>query len=89
MRPMLVTLMLIVGLMVTADLAFASVYGSARVYVPGHIRDGFYIRPHFVSTPKLEYRVWPAEPGGVDPKPQQPLLEPAPATDQDKLGEPS
>ena len=87
MRPMLPALMLLLGLMAAADLALASVYGP--IYVPGHIRDGFYIRPHFVSTPKLEYGVWPAEPGGVDPKPQQPLLEPAPATDQDKLGEPS
>jgi hypothetical protein len=89
MRPMLAALTLAYGLIGMADLAFASVYGPGRIYVPGHIRDGFYIRPHFVSTPKLEYRVWPAEPGGVDPRLQRPLLEPAPATDQDKLGEPS
>lgn len=88
MRPLLVALMVMAGLMATADLALASVYGPGRVYVPGHIRDGFYVRPHFVSTPKLHYGVWPAEPR-VEPKPQPPALEFAPPTDPDKLGEPS
>lgn len=88
MRPILAALMVIVGLTATAERAFASVYGPARVYVPGHIRDGFYIRPHFVSTPKLEYGVWPVEPH-IDPKPQPPALQFAPGADQDKLGDPS
>jgi hypothetical protein len=89
MRSRLAALTLAYGLIGMADLAFASVYGPGRIYVPGHIRDGFYIRPHFVSTPKPEYGVWPAEPGAVEPKLQPPTLDLAPATDQDKLGEPS
>ena len=68
MRPMLAVLTLAYGLVGLTDLALASVYGHGRIYVPGHIRDGIYIRPHFVSTPKLDYRVWPAEPGAIEPK---------------------
>ena len=62
-----------------------------RIYVPGHIRDGIYIRPHFVSAPKLEYRAWPAEPRAVEPeaKPEKPpLLDLAPTPERSKLGEP-
>ena len=36
------------------------VYGS-RVYVPGHIPDGIYIRPHFVSARSWISASWPAE----------------------------
>lgn len=91
MRPMLAALVLAYGLIGMADLALASVYGPSRIYVPGHIRDGIYIRPHFVSTPKLDYGVWPAEPGVMEPKPgpQHPPLDLAPDKDRDKLGEPS
>jgi hypothetical protein len=39
------------GLLGTAELALASVYGSGRIYVPGQIRDGIYIRPHFIAAP--------------------------------------
>jgi len=89
MRPKLAALMLAYGLIGMADLAFASVYGAGRLYVPGHIRDGIYIRPHFVSTPKLDYGVWPAEPGAVEPKPEQPVPDFVPSPDNSKLGEPS
>jgi hypothetical protein len=86
MRPVFAALALAFGLIGAADFAFAS------IYVPGHIRDGFYIRPHFVSAPKLEYRAWPPERRAVEPeaKPQgPPLLDLAPTTDRDKLGQPS
>jgi hypothetical protein len=87
---MLAALTLAYGLIGLADLALATVYGPGRIYVPGHIRDGVYIRPHFVSTPKLKYGVWPAEPGAVDPKSPQPSpLDLAPGTGRSKLGEPS
>jgi hypothetical protein len=89
MRPMLAALVLACGLIGMADVALASVYGPGRIYVPGQIRDGIYIRPHFASTPKLDYGGWPTDPGVVEPKLQSPVLEPAPATEEDKLGEPS
>jgi hypothetical protein len=91
MRPKLAALMLAYGLIGMADLAFASVYGPGRLYVPGHIRDGIYIRPHFVSTPKLDYGVWPAERSLIEPEPnpQLPPLDLAPDKDPSKLGEPS
>jgi hypothetical protein len=90
MRPLFAALMLAYGVIGMADVAFASVYGPSRVYVPGHIRDGIYIRPHFVSAPKLEYRALPAERGVIQPKSDQPpaldlLLRKQPS----KLGEPS
>jgi hypothetical protein len=86
MRPMFAALVLAFGVIGIGDLAFAS------IYVPGHIRDGIYIRPHFISAPKLEYRAWPAKPGAVEPeaKPQgPPLLDLAPPPDRSKLGESS
>ena len=91
MRPMLAALMLAYGLIGMADLALATVYAPGRIYVPGHIRDGIYIRPHFASTPKLDYGVWPAERGvfGPEPDPQRPPLDLAPDKDGSKLGEPS
>jgi hypothetical protein len=90
MRPILAVVTLAYGLIGLADLALASVYGHGRIYVPGHIRDGIYIRPHFVSTPKLDYRIWPPEPGAIEPKLQQPPpLDLPPDTDRSKLGEPS
>ena len=69
MRPKLTGLVLAFGVLGLGDLALGS------VYVPGQIRDGFYIRPHFVSAPKQGR--WPkrsGEPGAEAP----PLLVPAP-----------
>jgi hypothetical protein len=88
---MLAALVLAYGLVGMADLALATVYAPGRIYVPGHIRDGVYIRPHFVSTPKPEYGVWPAERGVIEhgPVPQRPPLDLAPDKDRSKLGEPS
>ncbi len=48
--PRLVALMLALGMVGAAGTA------SATVYVPGYIRDGFYVRPHFVSAPERIYR---------------------------------
>ena len=28
---------------------------SAAVYVPGHLRDGVYTRPHFLDSPAIRY----------------------------------
>jgi hypothetical protein len=89
MRSMLATLALAYGLVGMAEFALATVYAPGRIYVPGHIRDGVYIRPHFVSTPKLEHGIGPVEPGALKPKPQMPLLQPAPLKDHGELGEPS
>jgi hypothetical protein len=81
MRSMFVALTLAYGLIGMADFALASVYGPGRIYVPGHIRDGIYIRPHFISAP--------AEPGALGPDAKQPLLDLAPGKKRDALGQPS
>jgi hypothetical protein len=86
MRRMLAALMLTFGVIGMADVALAS------VYVPGHIRDGIYIRPHFVAAPNVKYGIWPDESVGAQPssdRQRAPLLDPAPSLDRDKLGEPS
>jgi hypothetical protein len=83
---MFAALVLAFGVIGIGDLAFAS------IYVPGHIRDGIYIRPHFVSAPKLEYRAWPAKPGAAEPEAKRkspPLLDLAPPPDRSRLGQPS
>lgn len=89
MRPVLAALALAYGLIGMADLALASVYGPSRIYVPGHIQDGIYIRPHFVSAPKLGYRVWPADRPIFEPKLEPAVPAPMPDKARDKLGEPS
>jgi hypothetical protein len=91
MRHILAALMLAYGLIAMADLALATVYAPGRIYVPGHIRDGVYIRPHFVSTPSPKDGVWPTERPIIAPgiEGQPPLLGPPPAPDPGKLGEPS
>ena len=43
----LVALTLILGVVATAGGA------SAAVYVPGHVRDGVYTRPHFLDAPEV------------------------------------
>jgi hypothetical protein len=45
----LVALTLILGVVATAGGA------SAAVYVPGHVRDGVYTRPHFLDAPEVRY----------------------------------
>ena len=90
MRTMLAALMLAFGLIGMADVALATVYAPGRIYVPGQIRDGVYIRPHFVSTPAQKYGVWPAERPIIAPDTgKPPLLGPPPAPDSSRLGEPS
>jgi hypothetical protein len=86
MRPMLAVVVLAYGLIGMVDAVFAS------IYVPGHIRDGIYVRPHFVSAPKLDYRAWPDEQPVIEreAEPQQPpLLDLAPPTDRPAVGEAS
>lgn len=87
MRSMLVALTLAYGLLGMADLALASVYGSGHIYVPGQIRDGIYIRPHFVAAPAPK-PVWPAKPGALGPDAKQPPLDLAPGKARDGLGQP-
>jgi hypothetical protein len=45
--------------LVVSALAFGVLAGagtaSAAVYVPGHIRDGVYTRPHFLDAPGARY----------------------------------
>jgi hypothetical protein len=79
MRRMLAGLMLTLG-----------VIGS--IYVPGEIRDGIYVRPHFVAAPDVKYSIWPNESVGPErPSDRQssPLLDLPPPPDRDKLGEES
>ena len=47
--PGLVALTLAFGVLAAAGSA------SAAVYVPGHIRDGVYTRPHFLDAPGARY----------------------------------
>ena len=46
--PWLGILTLVVGLTAAGS-------ASAVVYVPGHIRDGVYTRPHFLDSPAVRY----------------------------------
>jgi hypothetical protein len=74
MRAQVTGLMLAFGVIGMGD--------SPSVYVPGQVRDGLYIRPHFVSTPKPGR--WPGRAG----EPKAPLLVPAPPP-RNPLGEES
>ena len=47
--PWLIVLTLAWGLVGAAATA------SAAVYVPGHLRDGVYTRPHFLDSPGMRY----------------------------------
>lgn len=79
MRRMLAGLMLTFG-----------VIGS--IYVPGEIRDGIYVRPHFVAARDVKYSIWPNESVGPEPpsdRQSPPLLDLSPPPDRDKLGEES
>jgi hypothetical protein len=82
--------------LVLAALVFAFGAGGlaeaarASIYVPGHIRNGIYIRPHFVSAPRLDYRAWQEEPAAAAPETKQPpLLDLLPRPKPDPLGEES
>ena len=78
--PWLIVLTLAWGLVGAAATA------SAAVYVPGHLRDGVYTRPHFLDSPgmrydreiKLESKAGqPPKPAGLDakPPPQKPSAD--------------
>ena len=47
--PWMAALLLALGVLAAAGSA------SATIYVPGHIRDGVYTRPHFVASPEARY----------------------------------
>jgi hypothetical protein len=47
--PWLIALMLTIGVMAAAETA------CAAVYVPGHLRNGIYTHPHFLSSPDARY----------------------------------
>ena len=70
---------------IVADIARAS------IYVPGQLRDGIYVRPHFVTSPdqayhprflienerdRAEHKMGPVGPP-VRPSPAKPLAAPA------------
>jgi len=80
MRPVLTGLTMVFGVIGLGDLA-----ALGPVYVPGQMRDGFYIRPHFVSAP--EPGPWPDSTGEFDAE-APPLLVPAPPA-RNPLGEES
>jgi len=80
----LVALMLALGVVAAAGTA------SAAVYVPGHIRDGIYTRPHFLDAPEARYdrpvgmegeQATPPKPTIIDEMlpPEKKLPAPAPA----------
>jgi hypothetical protein len=68
--PRLGLLGLIMGLLLAAEMQLVS------VYVPGHIQDGVYIRPHFRPTGQTPLEIekgvserMPAKPAVLDAKP--------------------
>ena len=74
MQPMLAGFTLAFVMLATAHGVWAS------IYVPGHIRDGIYIRPHFVSAPNDDLGPSPelkATPPARD-QTLRPLLPPTP-----------
>jgi hypothetical protein len=63
---------------IVADIARAS------IYVPGQLRDGIYVRPHFVTSPDQAYHpkfLIETERDGADQKmgPAPRLVQPSPA----------
>jgi hypothetical protein len=85
MRPMFAGFTLALVMLATAHGVWAS------IYVPGHVRDGVYIRPHFVSAPNAAFgpnggpKVTPPAADQTMP----PLLDVVPAPTDRKLGEQS
>ena len=82
--PWLIALMLTIGVMTGAGTAWAV------VYVPGHLRDGVYTRPHFLDAPEARYdrpvrmegeQTTPPKPTIIDEMlpPEKPPPAPAPA----------
>jgi hypothetical protein len=65
--PGLVALTLAFGVLAAAGSA------SAAVYVPGHIRDGVYTRPHFLDAPGARYDR-PVKMDGEQAKPPKPTI---------------
>jgi hypothetical protein len=63
----LVALTLAFGVLAAAGSA------SAAVYVPGHIRDGVYTRPHFLDAPGARYDR-PVKMDGEQAKPPKPTI---------------
>jgi hypothetical protein len=65
--PGLVAVTLALGMLAAAGTA------SAAVYVPGHIRDGVYTRPHFLDAPGARYDR-PVRMDGEQAKPTKPTI---------------
>jgi hypothetical protein len=63
----LVALMLALGMVTAAGSA------AAAVYVPGHVRDGVYTRPHFLDAPEVRYDR-PAKLEGEPASPPKPTI---------------
>lgn len=87
MRTMLAGFALAFGMITVVDLALAS------IYVPGQIRDGIYVRPHFIGSPKSKLEdAWPVPRLGPAPdarKAAPPLQGVAPSTRGGPRGEAS
>lgn len=87
MRTMLAGFVLAFGMITIVDLAFAS------IYVPGQIRDGIYVRPHFIASPKSKLEdAWPIPrlmPAPDARKAAPPVRGVAPSTRGGALGEAS
>ena len=45
----------LVALMLALGMVTAAGGAAATVYVPGHVRDGVYTRPHFLDAPEVRY----------------------------------
>jgi hypothetical protein len=45
----------LIALTFTIAVTAAAATAAAAVYVPGHIRDGIYTRPHFLTSPDARY----------------------------------
>ena len=87
--PWLVALMLALGMVTAAGAA------SAAVYVPGHVRDGVYTRPHFLDAPEVRYdrpvkldgeQANPPKPTIIDKPPPAELPPAAPVLERPRSG---
>lgn len=85
MRSSLVALTLAFGIIGSAEAALSS------IYVPGEIREGIYIRPHFVAAPNKKFESWSTDPSAEHEADQQELRDPSqlPHGTPDRPGEDS
>ena len=63
----------LVALTLALGVVAAAGGASAAVYVPGHVRDGVYTRPHFLDAPEVRYDR-PAKLDGGQVSPPKPTI---------------